>query len=73
MFDPATRMWQHVAPMHQARRYHSVAVLDRQLYAVGGYDGSHVLDAVEAYDPRSNQWSKSTLDYMHICVMYLCL
>ena len=57
MFDSATRMWQRVAPMHQVRRYHSVAVLDRQLFAVGGYDGSHVLDTVEAYDPRTNRWS----------------
>ena len=54
--DPATRRWHRVASMLHIRRYHSVVAHNRQLYAVGGYDSSAVLDSVETYDPRTNRW-----------------
>ena len=57
-FDSVTRRWHRVSSMLHTRRYHSVAVLDNQLFAVGGYDGISVLDSVEAYDPRTNKWCK---------------
>ena len=33
------------------------AVLNRLLYAVGGYDGENRLSSVECYDPEHNQWT----------------
>ena len=31
--------------------------LDGILYCVGGYDGNHVLNSIERYDPRIGQWT----------------
>jgi kelch-like protein 20 len=33
-----------------------VAVLNDQLYAVGGHDGQCYLNSIERYDPHTNQW-----------------
>ena len=45
-----------MASMASARRYVAVGVINNLLYAVGGYDGTAVLDTVEVYDPRIDQW-----------------
>lgn len=42
--------------MNNPRRYVAVGVIGGLLYAVGGYDGSNVLDSVEVYDPKTDQW-----------------
>lgn len=42
--------------MNNPRRYVAVGVLGGLLYAVGGYDGNSVLDSVEVYDPKLDQW-----------------
>jgi N-acetylneuraminic acid mutarotase len=58
LYDLATKSWEEVAPMAEARSDHGVAVLDGKLYAVGGYsggDGSY-LSSVERYDPTTNAW-----------------
>ena len=34
-----------------------MAVLQGKLYAVGGYDGSSLLNSAEVYDPDNNSWS----------------
>ena len=44
--------------MNHARRYVAAAALGGLLYAVGGYDGISVLDSVEAYDPKLDQWKQ---------------
>nr|7ON8_A Chain A, SAKe6AR [synthetic construct] len=60
-YDPETNEWSLVAPMNTRRSGVGVAVLNRLLYAVGGYDGSpdgHThLNSVECYDPETNEWS----------------
>lgn len=33
-----------------------LAVVNGQLYAVGGFDGTSYLKTIEVYDPDSNQW-----------------
>ena len=51
-YDLATKSWEEVAPMAEARSDHGVAVLDGKLYAVGGYsDDDGRLSSVERYDP----------------------
>lgn len=56
-FDPITRTWGEVGPMHSRRCYVSVCVLGAHIYAMGGFDGQERLDTVERYEPESNQWS----------------
>jgi len=56
-YDPATNVWEAVAPMAAARYDHAVAVLNGKLYAVGGmFDDSSYLSSVEQYDPAANAW-----------------
>lgn len=43
--------------MSNPRRYVAVGVIGSLLYAVGGYDGNNVLDSVEVYDPKTDQWN----------------
>lgn len=33
-----------------------VAVINRLLYAVGGFDGTHRLSSVECYNPEKDEW-----------------
>ncbi|KAK3513327.1 hypothetical protein QTP70_012377 [Hemibagrus guttatus] len=56
-FDPITRTWAHLGPMHSQRCYMSVCVLDGQIYAMGGYDGNERINTAERYEPENNQWS----------------
>uniref|UniRef100_A0A8C7IIT1 Kelch like family member 10 n=2 Tax=Oncorhynchus kisutch TaxID=8019 RepID=A0A8C7IIT1_ONCKI len=56
-FNPVTRTWHQVAPMHSRRCYVSVAVLDGCIYAMGGFDGYVRLNTAECYEPETNQWT----------------
>uniref|UniRef100_A0A4W4HLF9 BTB domain-containing protein n=2 Tax=Electrophorus electricus TaxID=8005 RepID=A0A4W4HLF9_ELEEL len=57
-FNPETRTWHEVAPMHSQRCYVSVAVLNGCIYAMGGFDGHVRLNTAERYDPVTNQWTR---------------
>ncbi|XP_047014657.1 kelch-like protein 10 [Ictalurus punctatus] len=59
-FDPITRTWAQVSPMHSCRCYVSVCVLDGHIYAMGGFDGVQSLNTVERYEPENNKWSMIT-------------
>ncbi|XP_048101350.1 kelch-like protein 10 isoform X2 [Alosa alosa] len=56
-FNPITRTWHQVAPMHSRRCYVSVTVLDGCIYAMGGFDGYMRLNTAERYEPETNQWT----------------
>jgi len=58
-YDPASNIWNNLAPMPTARYEVGVAELNCLLYAIGGNPGcgSSGLSAVEAYNPGSNSWS----------------
>lgn len=43
--------------MHYARLGVGVAVVNRLLYAVGGFDGQHRLASMECYHPENNEWT----------------
>lgn len=42
--------------MNSIRSRVGVAVLNRLLYAIGGFNGRERLRTVEVYDPESNKW-----------------
>ncbi|XP_036435584.1 LOW QUALITY PROTEIN: kelch-like protein 10 [Colossoma macropomum] len=56
-FNPVSRTWHQVAPMHSRRCYVSVAVLNGCIYAMGGFDGQVRMNTAERYEPESNQWT----------------
>ncbi|XP_062845016.1 kelch-like protein 10 [Trichomycterus rosablanca] len=56
-FNPISRTWHEVAPMHSRRCYVSVCVLNGCIYAMGGFDGHVRLNTAERYEPETNQWT----------------
>lgn len=49
--------WELMASMNLPRIGLGCAVVNRLLYAVGGYDGQSRLNQVECYNPEQNRWS----------------
>ncbi len=56
MYDPSTDTWVERAPMPTARGALGATVSEGLLYAIGGYDQSQNVGAVEVYDPATNTW-----------------
>lgn len=56
-YDPITDTWTPLANSMATRRIGvGVAVVNRLLYAVGGFDGANRLRSVECYTPESDEW-----------------
>lgn len=55
-YDPERDQWQLVAPMLTRRIGVGVAVINRLLYAVGGFDGANRLSSCECYNPERDEW-----------------
>lgn len=55
-YDPEKDQWQLVAPMLTRRIGVGVAVINRLLYAVGGFDGANRLSSCECYNPEKDEW-----------------
>lgn len=55
-YDPERDQWQLVAPMLTRRIGVGVAVINRLLYAVGGFDGANRLSSCECYYPERDEW-----------------
>lgn len=55
-YDPERDQWQLVASMMTRRIGVGVAVINRLLYAVGGFDGSNRLSSCECYNPDRDEW-----------------
>lgn len=55
----AQEIWTNLAPLPQPQCEAGTAVLDGKIYVLGGWstDSSHTWDAVQIYDPATNQWS----------------
>jgi N-acetylneuraminic acid mutarotase len=51
VYDSERNVWSSGASMPTARGYLGLAVVDDVLYAIGGFDGEHWLDANERYLP----------------------
>ncbi|XP_064210726.1 uncharacterized protein LOC660622 isoform X1 [Tribolium castaneum] len=60
-FDPREGVWKFMAPMHYARAGLACAKYRNFIWAAGGtadLKRNLMLDVVESYDVRSNQWTK---------------
>lgn len=55
-YDPDLDRWTMLASMATKRIGVGVAVVNRLLFAVGGYDGSNRLRSMECYDPEKDEW-----------------
>ncbi|XP_068251018.1 kelch-like ECH-associated protein 1B [Palaemon carinicauda] len=56
-FNPMSNTWEQRALMNEARNRLGVAVLDGQVYAVGGSNGPRCHNSVEKYDPDDDKWT----------------
>ena len=52
VYDPSTDTWAAIAPMPVAKEKHTAAVLNGEIYVIGGYS-----TGVFAYNPDQNSWS----------------
>mmetsp|Transcript_60444 Transcript_60444/g.128114 ORF Transcript_60444/g.128114 Transcript_60444/m.128114 type:complete len:605 (-) Transcript_60444:375-2189(-) len=55
-YDCLRGCWMPGASLNVPRRNCASAHLDGRIYALGGFDGTRILDHVEAYDPRMKNW-----------------
>ena len=55
-YDPERDTWHLVAPMQTRRIGVGVSVINRLLYAVGGFDGTNRLSSSECYNPEKDEW-----------------
>ena len=55
-YDPDTDNWSMIGPMATKRLGVGVAVVNRLLYAVGGFDGINRLRSMECYHPENDEW-----------------
>lgn len=46
-YDPSTKKWTSLSPMHTRRSAVGCATMDGKIYVVGGYDGTSSLSSVE--------------------------
>lgn len=56
-YDPLEDRWTLVQAMHSKRLGVGVAVVNRLLYAIGGFDGKERLASIECYHPENNAWT----------------
>nr|XP_046908347.1 kelch-like protein 18 [Dermatophagoides farinae] len=58
VYDPQTKRWRMAEAMSMMRSRVGVAVMERKLYAIGGYNGFDRLNTVEVYDSKVKQWKR---------------
>lgn len=58
MYLPDLNTWQSMPPMREARGRFQIAVLNDNVYAIGGSNGTTELDTVEMLEPNSEKWAK---------------
>lgn len=56
-YDPDSDTWVRIKSMKQQRIGVGVGVINRLLYAVGGFDGENRLKSVECYNPDRDSWA----------------
>jgi len=58
IFDPVKGEWNPGPPMDARRSTLGAAVLNNNLYAVGGFDGASGLDTAEVYSEKKECWCR---------------
>lgn len=56
-YDPDFDRWSTIQPMHFKRLAVGCAVVNRLLYAIGGFDGEMRHNTVECYHPENDAWT----------------
>mmetsp|Transcript_39209 Transcript_39209/g.101432 ORF Transcript_39209/g.101432 Transcript_39209/m.101432 type:complete len:594 (+) Transcript_39209:65-1846(+) len=56
VYDCLRDQWEQGASLKHPRRNCSSCELDGRIYAIGGYDGTKIINTVEAYDSRLKNW-----------------
>jgi len=61
-FDIRTGRWQTKRPLPMGRMDFAVAVVDKKIYVIGGYNSNEggALSTVDVYDTTTDQWSEGT-------------
>ena len=56
-YNPEANTWSPAPDMSAHRSGAGVAILEGQLYAVGGHDGPLVRKSVEGFNPLTQKWT----------------
>ncbi|CAF1195502.1 unnamed protein product [Adineta ricciae] len=59
-YDTVTQQWSYVRPLNCRRSALSCVMLNKRLFALGGYDGKNFSSVVEVYDPEKDEWTFGT-------------
>lgn len=59
-FDTVLSEWSVVSPLSSPRTGIGIAVVQNQIFVLGGHDGNRYLNSVDRYDPREDTWSKAS-------------
>ncbi|XP_076811857.1 uncharacterized protein LOC143458872 [Clavelina lepadiformis] len=55
-YDPRNGKWEYIPPMKTCIYGLTAVVLNNEIYAIGGYDGSNRLSSVEKYNLDTKTW-----------------
>lgn len=55
-----TKTWEDIKSMSRVHRSASTAIINGLIYVVGGMNFSNQQTSVEAYDPKTNEWTVKT-------------
>ncbi|KAA0719454.1 Kelch-like protein 6 [Triplophysa tibetana] len=58
-YNASLNKWIQIEFLNTGRWRHKMAVLGGKVYVLGGFDGIHRLNSVEAYDPFHNNWTEA--------------
>merc|ERR1712125_273731 len=56
VYDCLRDQWEYGASLKYPRRNCAAAELDGRIYAIGGFDGSKIINSVEGFDARLKSW-----------------
>lgn len=56
LYTPRTDTWRSVAPLPEPRCGYALAVLDDQVYLVGGWDGARYTGSLYRYNATTDRW-----------------
>ncbi|XP_077295644.1 kelch-like protein 1 isoform X2 [Arctopsyche grandis] len=56
-YDLVTNTWTNVAHMLTPRYNHVIAVVGKEIYAIGGSDEKNTLNTMEIYDTQQDKWT----------------